>query len=104
MILRISEGYLKYVDSCGQLFLQEAIDEGYLPPHFSSRSSKALTINYVNAVTDHYAEVLTKNFEKTVKEEVRKALDDKETEIKVDEKSLQSVQQAIKNLFGAIGK
>ena len=62
------------------------------------------TINYVNAVTDHYAEVLTKNFEKTVKEEVRKALDDKEAEIKVDEKSLQSVQQAIKNLFGSRGK
>ncbi len=62
------------------------------------------TINYVNAVTDHYAEVLTKNFEKTVKEEVRKALDDKETEIKVEEKSVQSVQQTIKDLFGSIGK
>ena len=23
---RISDGYLKYVDSCGQLFLQEAIE------------------------------------------------------------------------------
>lgn len=62
------------------------------------------TINYVNAVADHYAEVLTKNFEKTVKEEVRKALDDKETEIKVDEKSLESVNKAIKSLFGSIGK
>ncbi len=62
------------------------------------------TINYVNAVTDHYAEVLTKNFEKTVKEEVRKALDDRQAEIKVDEKSLQSVNQAIKNLIGSIGR
>ena len=62
------------------------------------------TINYVNAVTDHYAEVLTKNFEKTVKEEVRKALDERQAEIKVDEKSLQSVNQAIKNLIGSIGK
>ncbi len=58
----------------------------------------------MNAVADHYAEVLTKNFEKIAKEEVRKALDDKETEIKVDEKSVQSVQQTIKNLFGSIGK
>ena len=41
MSLRISEGYLKYVDNCGQLFLQEAIEDGYLPPHFSSRSSNA---------------------------------------------------------------
>ena len=62
------------------------------------------TINYVNAVADHYAEVLTKNFEKTVKEEVKKALDDKETEIKVDEKSLESVNKTIKSLFGSIGK
>ena len=62
------------------------------------------TINYVNAVADHYAEVITRNVEKTVKEEVRKTLDDKETEIKVDVKSLQSVNQAIKNLFGSIGK
>ena len=62
------------------------------------------TINYVNAVTDHYAEVLTKNFEKTVKEEVRKALDDKEAEIKVDEKSVQSVSKTIKDLFGTIGR
>ena len=62
------------------------------------------TINYVNAVADHYAEVLTRNFEKTVKEEVQKALDDKQAEIKVDEKSIQSVQQAVKNLFGSIGK
>ena len=66
------------------------------------------TINYVNAVTDHYAEVLTKNFaknfEKAVKEEVRKALDDRQAEIKVDEKSVQSVNQTIKNLIGSIGK
>ena len=61
-------------------------------------------INYVNAVADHYAEVITRNVEKTVKEEVRKALDDKETEIKVDEKSLESVNKAIKSLFGSIGK
>ena len=58
------------------------------------------TINYVNAVADHYAEVITRN----VKEEVKKTLDDKGTEIKVDEKSLQSVNQAIKNLIGSIGK
>ena len=31
-------------------------------------------------------------------------LDDKETEIKVDEKSLESVNKAIKSLFGSIGK
>ncbi len=59
------------------------------------------TINYVNAVTDHYADVLTKNFEKTVKEET---LDDRQAEIKLDEKSLQSVNQAIKNLIGSIGR
>ena len=55
-------------------------------------------------LADHYAEVITRNVEKTVKEEVRKTLDDKETEIKVDEKSLQSVNQAIQNLFGSIGR
>lgn len=58
----------------------------------------------MNAVTDHYAEVLTKNFEKTVKEEVQKTLVDKETEIKVDEKSVQSVSKTIKDLFGTIGR
>ena len=58
----------------------------------------------MNAVADHYAEVITRNVEKTVKEEVKKTLDDKKTEIKIDEKSLQSVNQAIKNLIGSIGR
>ena len=47
-----------------------------------------------------YAEVITRN----VKDEIKKTLNDKETEIKVDKKSLQSVNQAIRNLIGSIGK
>ncbi len=58
----------------------------------------------MNAVADKYTEVLTKNFEKTVKEKLRKAQDDRQVEIKSEEKSPESVNKAIKNLIGSIGK
>ena len=40
MIFRISDGYLKYVDNCGQLLRHEAMDDGYFLPQFSSSISR----------------------------------------------------------------
>lgn len=37
----ISPGYLKYVNNYGQLFRQNAIEDGYLEPQFSSKTSNA---------------------------------------------------------------
>ncbi len=66
------------------------------------------TINYVNSVADHYAEVIVRtieaDLEKKIREEVREALNDKQTEIKVDEKSVQSVSKTIRELLGTIGR
>ena len=41
IIFLISAGYLKNVDSCGQLFRHEATDAAYFFPHTYSSVSKA---------------------------------------------------------------
>lgn len=42
--LWISDGYLKYVDNCGQLFRQDAIEAGCFLHKFSSSSSNAASV------------------------------------------------------------
>lgn len=61
-------------------------------------------INPTAAVAERQAHPAYSAAAERIPEEVRKALDDKQAEIKVEEKSAQSVQQTIKDLFGSIGK
>ena len=54
MSFRISDGYLKYVDSCDQLFLQEAIEAGYFFPHSAQSSSAESAKSSVSALYTNF--------------------------------------------------